>query len=144
MDKYQPTNFKWRHFHSEVIMQCVRWYCKYGIRYRDLEEMMAERGLSIDHTILYRWVQHYAPELRKRIDWYKKHYSNRWHLDETYIKVKGESKYLYRAIDEALYKNGSIPVKKIAEQLGISKTTLYLYLRHRNVCIGEKNLVEPL
>ena len=57
-----------RHFHGEVILQWVRWYCKYGISYRDLEEMMAERGLSIDHTTLYRWVQHYAPELKKRQD----------------------------------------------------------------------------
>lgn len=55
--------FKWRHFHGEEIMQCVRWYCKYVISYRDLEEMMAERGLTIDHTTVYRWVQHYAPEL---------------------------------------------------------------------------------
>ena len=93
-------SFKWRHFHGEVILQCVRWYCKYGISYRDLQEMMCERGLSIDHTTLYRWVQHYAPELKKRLDWYRKRYSNRWYLDETYIKVKGEWKYLYRAIDE--------------------------------------------
>jgi transposase-like protein len=95
-----PESFKWRHFHGEVILQCVRWYCKYGISYRDLQEMMCERGLSIDHTTLYRWVQHYAPELKKRLDWYRKRYSNRWYLDETYIKVKGEWKYLYRAIDE--------------------------------------------
>lgn len=100
MGKHQPSDFKWRHFHGEVILQCVRWYCKYGISYRDLEEMMSERGLHIDHTTLYRWVQHYAPELRKRIDWYKKCFSSRWHLDETYIKVKGKWKYLYRAIDE--------------------------------------------
>jgi len=80
-------------------MQCVRWYCKYGISYRDLEEMMAERGLEIDHTTMYRWVQHYAPKLMKRLEWYKRRYSNRWHLDETYIRVKGEWKYLYRAID---------------------------------------------
>lgn len=92
--------FKWRHFHGEVILQCVRWYCKYGISYRDLEEMMSERGLFIDHTTLYRWVQHYAPELKKRLNWYKRRYSSRWHLDETYIRVKGEWKYLYRAIDE--------------------------------------------
>ena len=86
MAQYQPTDFKWRHFHGEVIMQCVRWYCKYGLSYRDLEEMMAERGLSIDHTTVYRWVQHYAPELKKRLDWYKRRYASRWHLDETYLK----------------------------------------------------------
>ncbi len=59
---------------------------------------MAERGLTIDHMTVYRWVQHYAPELKKRLDWYKQRYARRWHLDETYIKVKSELNYLYRAI----------------------------------------------
>ncbi|MBA3662231.1 MAG: IS6 family transposase, partial [Gammaproteobacteria bacterium] len=86
-------------FQSEIILQCVRWYCKYGISYRDLEEMMSERRLSIDHTTLYRWVQHYAPLLKNKLEWYQKRYSSRWHIDETYIRVKGEWKYLYRAID---------------------------------------------
>ncbi|STX55711.1 transposase [Legionella beliardensis] len=61
---------------------------------------MAERALTVDHTTVYRWVQYYAPELKKRLNCYKKRYSSRWHLDETYIRVKGEWKYLYRAIDE--------------------------------------------
>ena len=61
---------------------------------------MADRGLSIDHTSIYRWVQYYGPKLKKRLDWYKQRYARRWHLDETYVKVKGEWKYLYRAIDE--------------------------------------------
>ncbi len=71
MRSTKPAAFKWRHFHGEVILQCVRWYCKYGISYRDLEEMMSERGFSITHTTLYRWVQHYAPELKKRLNWHK-------------------------------------------------------------------------
>ena len=61
------SDFKWRHFRGEMILGCVRWYCKYGISYRDLEEMMLERGLDVDHTTLYRWVQHYAPEMEKRL-----------------------------------------------------------------------------
>jgi IS6 family transposase len=100
MASNNSKDFKWRHFHGEVILQCVRWYCKYGVSFRNLEEMMQERGLSIDHTTIYRWVQHYAPELKKKIDWYQKRYSRRWHVDETYVKVKGEWKYLYRALDE--------------------------------------------
>jgi transposase-like protein len=100
MASNNPKDFKWRHFHGEIILQCVRWYCKYGVSFRNLEEMMQERGLSIDHTTIYRWVQHYAPELKKKIDWYQKRYSRRWHIDETYVKVKGEWKYLYRALDE--------------------------------------------
>ncbi|USQ15537.1 IS6 family transposase (plasmid) [Legionella lytica] len=125
MEKYQPVDFKWRHFHGEVIMQCVRWYCKYGISYRDLEEMMAERGMTIDHTTVYRWVQHYAPELKKRLDWYKKSYARRWHLDETYIRVKGEWKYLYRAIDE-------------------QGNTIDFYLSHRRNTIAAKRFLKKL
>ena len=59
--------FKWRHYESEIILHCVRWYLRYALSYRDLEEMMNERGLSVDHTTIYRWVQAYAPELEKRI-----------------------------------------------------------------------------
>ena len=62
---YQSKDFKWRHFQGDVILQCVRWYCKYGISYRDLEEMMNKCGVIVDHTTLYRWVQRYAPELKR-------------------------------------------------------------------------------
>jgi IS6 family transposase len=62
--------------------------------------MMSQRGLSIDHSTLYRWVEHYAPELKKRLDWHKTRYASRRHLDETTIKIKGEWKYLYCAINE--------------------------------------------
>src|SRR3546814_4180250 len=60
------TDFKWRHFQGDVILWAVRWYCRYPISYRDLEEMLAERGISVDHTTIYRWVQCYAPEMEKR------------------------------------------------------------------------------
>ena len=63
------SDFKWRHFKGETILQCVRWYCKYGLSYRDLEEIMRERGIEVDHTTIYRWVQHYGPELEKRLRW---------------------------------------------------------------------------
>jgi transposase, IS6 family len=59
--------FKGRHYQDEIILLCVRWYLRYALSYRDLEEMMRERGLSLDHTTIYRWVQAYAPELEKRI-----------------------------------------------------------------------------
>jgi transposase-like protein len=61
------SDFKGRRFPVSIILVCVRWYCKYGISYRDLEEMMAERGVQVDHTTLYRWVQRYAPMMEKRI-----------------------------------------------------------------------------
>ena len=97
-------DFKWRQFKGEIILGCVRWYCKYGISYRDLEEMMLERGVEVDHTTLYRWVQHYAPEIEKRLRWYwKPTLGLSWRVDETYIKVKGRWMYLYRAIDKDGY-----------------------------------------
>jgi transposase, IS6 family len=80
---------------------CVRWYLRYCLSYRDLEEMMAERGLNLDHTTIYRWVQQYAPELEKRCKPHLKRTNDSWRVDETYIKVKGEWMYLYRAVDSA-------------------------------------------
>lgn len=96
------SDFKWRHFRGEIILWGVRWCCKYGISYRNLEEMLAERGVSVDHTTLYRWVQHYAPEMERRLRWCWKRpsLSRSWRVDETYIKVKGEWAYLYRALDK--------------------------------------------
>jgi transposase-like protein len=63
----EPDLFKWRHYESEIILLCVRWRLRHALSYRDLEEMMNERGLSVAHTTIYRWVQTYAPELEKRI-----------------------------------------------------------------------------
>ena len=66
------SGFRWRQFCGEVILWAVRWYCRYGVSYRDLEEMLHERGVEVDHTTLYRWVQRYAPELEKRLAWYRR------------------------------------------------------------------------
>lgn len=63
---------KWRHYRGEIILGCVRWYCRYGISYRELEEMMLERGIKVDHTMLYRWVQHYAPGMKRRLHYFWK------------------------------------------------------------------------
>lgn len=93
--------FKWRHFLPEVILLNVRWYCRYALSYRNLEEMMRERGIEVDHSTLNRWVLKYAPELEKRIRPYLQTTNDSWRVDETYIKVKGTWKYLYRAVDSA-------------------------------------------
>lgn len=93
--------FKWRHYQSEIILLCVRWYLRYPLSYRHLEEMMSERGLSVDHTTVYRWVQAYAPELEKRCRPYLCATNDSWRVDETYIQVKGKWKYLYRAVDSS-------------------------------------------
>jgi transposase-like protein len=91
--------FKWRHYESEIILLCVRWYLRYALSYRDLEEMMRERGLSLVHTTIYRWVQAFAPELEKRIRPHLRPTNDSYRVDETYVKIKGEWKYLYRAVD---------------------------------------------
>jgi transposase, IS6 family len=91
--------FKWCHFQSEIILLCVRWYLRYALSYRDLEEIMLERGLQVDHTTIYRWVQRYAPELSKRCRPHLKACNDSWKVDETYIKVKKIWMYLYRAVD---------------------------------------------
>ncbi|WP_346294459.1 IS6 family transposase [Sphaerothrix gracilis] len=96
-----PALFKWKHFQPEVILLNVRWYCRYALSYRDLEEMMAERGLSVDHSTLNRWVLQYGPELDQRCRPHLRVPNDSWKVDETYVKVKGEWKYLYRAIDSS-------------------------------------------
>jgi transposase, IS6 family len=94
-----PSPFKWRHFEAEIILLCLRWYLRYALRYRDVEELMAERGLSVDHTTIYRWIQRYAPELEKRCRPHLKACNDSWKVDETYIRVKKIWTYLYRAVD---------------------------------------------
>jgi transposase-like protein len=94
-----PALFKWRHFLPEIILLNVRWYCRYPLSYRDLEEMMAERGVAVDHSTINRWVLKFAPELDKRIRPFLNPTNNSWRVDETYIKIKGVWKYLYRAVD---------------------------------------------
>jgi len=94
-----PSPFKWRHFQPDIILLCIRWYLRYSLSYRDLEEIMLERGLHVDHTTIYRWAQHYATELERRCRRHLKETSDSWRVDETYLKVKKEWIYLYRAVD---------------------------------------------
>jgi transposase-like protein len=91
--------FKGRHFDRSVILLCIRWYLAYNLSLRNLEEMMAERGIKVDHATIHRWVVRYSPELLKRFNARKRAVTGKWHVDETYIKVRGQWKYLYRAID---------------------------------------------
>jgi IS6 family transposase len=98
--KQSKSPFKWRHFEPTLILLCVRWYCRYQLSYRDVEEMMKERGLNVDHTTVFRWVQKYASEINKRIRPHLKMSGTSYRVDETYIKVGKTCKYLYRAVDK--------------------------------------------
>jgi len=94
-------NFKVRHFQKTIIMMAVRWYLAYSLSYRDIEELMDERGICIDHSTVNRWVIKYSPALEAKFtNHYKRRVSNSWRMDETYIKVKGQWCYLYRAVDK--------------------------------------------
>src|SRR3546814_1490118 len=100
------TDFKWRHFQGDVILWAVRWYCRYPISYRDLEEMLAELGISVDPTTIYRWVQCYAPALEAQLRWFwRRGLYPSWCLDEPYVKVRGQWTYVYRAVDQRGDKN---------------------------------------
>jgi transposase-like protein len=106
--------FKWRQFEPEVILLAVGWYLRFSLSYRDVEELLAERGLSVDHVTVWRWVQRYAPELNRRLRSRLKPTNDSWRVDETYIRVKGKWRYLYRAVDSSgatIEKSGSISLK---------------------------------
>jgi transposase-like protein len=92
--------FKRRRFPVAIILLCVRWYCKYGISYRDLAEMMSERGVSVSPSTIFRWVQRYAPEIEKRVRPHQGHRSGSWRVDETYVRVGGRWRHLFRAVDK--------------------------------------------
>ncbi|MEE9451475.1 MAG: IS6 family transposase [Gammaproteobacteria bacterium] len=95
-------NFKGRHFPKDIILMGVRWYVAYSLSTRDIEELMLERGIKVDHASINRWVIQYSPlletQFRKK---YKSSVGSSWRMDETYVKVKGQWHYLYRAVDKA-------------------------------------------
>ncbi|MGH0945531.1 IS6 family transposase [Bacillus mycoides] len=91
--------FKLKYYQPDIILLTVRWYLRYNLSFRDLVEMMEERGLSMAHTTIMRWVHQYGPELNERIRKHLKSTNDSWRVDKTYIKIKGEKMYLYRAID---------------------------------------------
>ncbi len=94
-------DFKGSHFERDVILWGVRWYVAYPISYRQLEEMMQERGVEVDHATLNRWVLKYVPLLETAFCKRKRPTGSSWRMDETYVRVRGTWKYLYRAVDKA-------------------------------------------
>ena len=96
--------FRGFRFLPEVIVLAVRWYLRFGLSYRDVEELLAERGIEVDHVTVFRWVQHFTPLLADAAGPRRHAVGDRWYVDETYVKVAGRWRYVYRAIDQ----NGQI------------------------------------
>ena len=98
--KRNTSSFKWRHRAPDVVLLCVRRYFRYQLSYRDIEEMMRERGLGVGHSTVFRRVRRYAPVINKRVRPHLKISGTSYRVDETYIKVGKSCKYLYRAVDK--------------------------------------------
>lgn len=90
MDRRRPVLFRKRRFEPSLIVTCVCWYLRISLSLRDLEEIMAERGLSVEHTTIWRWVQRYGPEAYRRLRGHLKPKSLTWHIDETFVRVAGK------------------------------------------------------
>ena len=95
----RPAIFKWRQTEPALILCAVRWYLRYSLSFRDVEELLSERGLEVDHTTIWHWVQRDGPELEERLRRHLKPTNKSWRVDETYVRVKGRWCSLYRAID---------------------------------------------
>ena len=125
----EPTSaqdlFKGRHFDQEIIILCVRWYITFKLSFRDLVQMMAERGITLSHTTILRWVQQYVPGFEKRWNHYARPVGDSWRVDETYIKVKGQWVYLYRAVDKQ------------------GRTVDFLLSKRRDECLSTRNRACP-
>ncbi len=87
-------------FPPEIIVLAIRWYLRYGLSYRDVEELLGERGIVVDHVTIYRWVQHFTPLLADAAGPCRHSVGSRWFVDETYVKVAGRWRYVYRAVDQ--------------------------------------------
>jgi hypothetical protein len=137
----EPTSaqdlFKGRHFDQEIIVLCVRWYLAYKLSSRDLVHMMAERGILLAHTTILRWVQRYVPDFEKRWQAYARPVGDSWRADETYIKVKGQWVYLYRAVDKQGRTVDFLLSKRrdvAAAKRFFSKATKHLHCHHGHRC----------
>ncbi|MFS0907119.1 IS6 family transposase [Priestia aryabhattai] len=139
--------FKWKHYQPDIILLTVRWYLRYNLSFRDLVEMMEERGLSIAHTAIMRWVHQYSSELDERVRRHLTLTNDSWRVDETYIKVKGQWMYLYRAVDSKgntidFYLSKSRDHK--AEKHLFKKALQSFYISIPRVITVDKNPAYPL
>jgi IS6 family transposase len=116
-----PSAFAGFRFPPEVILLAVRWYLRFGLSYRDLEELLSERGIEVDHVTLYRSVQRFTPILMNAAGPCRHGVSSRWFVDETYVKVSGSWRYVYRAVDE----NGQVIDVFVSKKRDIKSATRF-------------------
>jgi transposase-like protein len=143
----KPVEFKWKHYQPDIILLTVRWYLRYSLSFRDLVEMMEERGLSIAHTTIMRWVHQYGPELDERVRRHLQSTNDSWRVDETYVKVKGQWLYLYRAVDSGgntidFYLSESRD--KQAAKRFFKKALAFSHVSKPRVITVDKNLAYPI
>ena len=100
LKRRSKDDFKGRHFEAGLIVQAVSWYLRYPLSYRDVEELLLERGLEVDHSTVNRWVLAYAPLIERRLRPFRKPHCGSIRVDETYVRIRGEWRYLYRAVDK--------------------------------------------
>jgi transposase, IS6 family len=101
-------------FPPDVIVTAVRWYLRFGLSYRDVEELLAERAVQVDHVTVYRWVQRFTPLLAEAARPSRHAVGNRWQVDETYVKVAGRWRYVYRAIEEPASRRVAVAFDELA------------------------------
>src|SRR5215218_9259875 len=100
LKRWSKDDFKGWHYEAALIVQGVSWYLRYALSYHDTEEMLLERGLEVDHSTLNRWVLAYAPSIERRLRMFRKPHCGSVRVDETYVKIRGQWRYLYRAVDK--------------------------------------------
>ncbi|PFH73732.1 IS6 family transposase [Bacillus nitratireducens] len=139
--------FKWKHYQPELILLTVRWYLRYNLSIRNLMEMMEERGLSIAHTTIMRWVHQYGPQLEEKVRHHLKPTNDSWRVDETYIKIKAQWMYLYRAVDSEGYTIDfylSQSRDKQAVKRFFKKALAFSYVSKLRVITVDKNPAYPV
>jgi putative transposase len=131
-------SFKGAHFVRDIVLTCVRWYVAYPLSYRQVEELMQERGVSVDHATINRWVLKYCPQLEAAFHRRKRPVGRSWRLDETYIRVCGHWRYLYRAVD----KTGQTIDFLLTEQRDEQAATRFLTKAIRRHSVPEKITID--
>jgi putative transposase len=132
------VRFKGVHFVKDIILTCVRWYVAYPLSYRQVEELMQERGVSVNHATINRWVLKYSPQLEKAFHRRNRPVRMSWQMDETCIKVKGQWRYLYRAVD----KHGQTIDFLLTEQRDEQAATRFLTKAIRRHGVPEKITID--